>query len=207
MKCTTAAHLFVIGITGLLLTGCSRSAQDSSKSPRASSAMTTSAAQAPLVSNSQAFQAAATRCQKTTPRYSTALSSECAQVADAALALRRQYAAGIDLADTASMAIKALYTSSGKLPATNAGAGLSAPDALAAKNGAGKYVDSVTIGPTPGMITVIWAHGVLAGKKLVAVPMARSSAMPSLCWQVEDVGTTVPKITQQLGPSLTDQCN
>lgn len=205
MKHSAGAHFVTIGIVGLMLAGCGHNASNSPHAARASSP--TPAPQVALASNLRAFQAAATGCQKTTPPYTTTLSPACAKVADAALTVRRQYAAGIEAADTASMAMQALYVRNGKLPTTNVAAGLAAPDVLAGTNSSDNYVGSVAIGPVPGVITVTWAHGVLAGDKLVAAPAPLSHATANLCWQVDAADTTVPKITQQLGPELTNGCN
>lgn len=201
----TAATFAVIGITGVMLAGCGHGVPTPQHPTKASS--TSPAPQTPLASNLQAFQVAAAGCQKSTPSYTTTLSAACAKVAEAALTIRRQYAAGIAAADAASMTIQTRYARVGTLPTTNAAAGLTATNGPDGAKESDDFTGSVVIGPLPGVITVTWAHGVLAGKKLVVAPVSSGSTNENLCWQVDAADTTVQQATRELGPELANRCN
>ena len=56
---------------------------------------------------------------------------------------------------------------------------------------AGKYVERAAIGPAPGVVTVTWGGGALAGKTLVLLPELGNR----LCFRVDSASTTVPAAT------------
>lgn len=202
MSRTIIVRLIAVGVSAIAFAGCGHGSSSASQPAHTALADATPAAQTPLASNAQAFEAAATHCEKTTPLYTTALSSACAEVAGAAVAIRLQYAAGTDALDATAMSMRAHHAPGAELPATNA-AGLTPPDTMPADDA--RYIGGVSIGPIPGEITVTWAHGVLAGKKLVATP--DTSTAQNLCWRIDATATTVPVAAQRIGPPLQVGCN
>jgi len=98
-----------------------------------------------------------------------------------------QLAEGLARAGVAALDVGYYRAAHGKLPTDNTQAE-SAGSEGPAFSGSGKYVQSVTVGPAPGRITVLWSHGKLAGESLVLSPAQQG---PSYCYRV-DPATTVP---------------
>lgn len=83
-------------VVGITLAGCNHTTPQAPVTPVSRARPTTApTATHPLASDPTALHAAIAKCRQTTPRYTTDLPPACAQVANAALAVRLQYAAGI----------------------------------------------------------------------------------------------------------------
>lgn len=101
-----------------------------------------------------------------------------------------QLAAGLLSAGMVAEEVKNYYEIHDKLPASDVQAGAVDTRRAAEFDGpGGGPAGSVSIGPAPGVITVTWASGVLAGKTLVLEPV-RMKRDPYLCWKV-GAATTV----------------
>ena len=118
-----------------------------------------------------------------------------------------QLADGLYHAGLAAMAIENYYVVYGKLPASTDQAESAEPwyapkfDSPEAQRNVD--ADSVEVGPAPGVVTVTWARGELAGKSLALVP-ERPSALNPICFRV-NASTTVPAAT--LAPAnIVNRC-
>lgn len=156
-----------------------------------------------LESDPTALEAAMKACSPGSQNGTAPSSSDCQHVEYAAFVVRSQYAAGIGAEGTASTQLMTKYAMGGKLPSSNAEAGLPAPTDL----DTGKYVGSVTVGPKPGLITVKWSGGALAGKVLVLTPRLPGGSHTQLCWNVDAAATTVPEMVRKLSPMIVGGCN
>lgn len=182
----------IVGFAGLMLAGCNRNPAQVS--------------QQTLESNTTALEGATKSCDAAA-EHGTPPSSDCQHVAFAAYEVRSQYAAGMATEGTAAQAVSSYYIKTGTLPVSNEQAGLSAPSTVPGEQGVGKYVGSVTVGPTPGVIAVKWSHAALAGKSMVLVPELPGNSHPFLCWHVDSKATTVPGTVRQLLPGITAGCH
>lgn len=100
-----------------------------------------------------------------------------------------QLASGLLSAGMVAEEVKNYYEIHDKLPAGARTARAGDARKAAKFEGPGGPAGSVSIGPAPGVITVTWASGVLAGKTLVLEPV-RMKRDPYLCWKV-GAATTV----------------
>lgn len=182
----------VVGMTTLALAGCNRNPAQVS--------------QQTLESNPAALEAAMKACSPAAQNGDAPSSSDCQHVGYAAYVVRSQYAAGVVGYDTAAMAITEYYEKTGKLPADNQDAGLSAPTAMVGNQGMARDVGSVTVGSAPGVITVKWSGGALAGRALVLTPRLPDNSRPRLCWKVDPKATTVPEMIRKLSPMIVSGC-
>lgn len=188
------------------LAGCNHTTPQAPQRPVSRAQPARAATAAPLLeSNSVALQGAIAKCRQTTPRYTTDLPPGCAQVANAALAVRLQYAAGIDELNTATMEMRAAFVQTGHLPPSNATTRDAALTPSVAVGDAGTTRATLSVGPSPGLVTVTWSGGALAGERLVATPAARAPGGP--CWQIDPTATTVPISVQRLGPVMSNACD
>ena len=107
---------------------------------------------------------------------------------------RSQLAEGLWLGGIAQMDVGYYFGLAGdgvRMPTSNAQAESAAGASQPKFDAPGKYVDSVTVGPAPGVVTIVWTRGLLAGKQLVLVPVRPTAAHPSLNWKI-GASTTVP---------------
>jgi len=101
---------------------------------------------------------------------------------------RSQLAEGLYLAGIAQLDVgDYFYGHDGKLPTSGAQARSVETPNYPKFDAPGKYVGSVSVGPAPGVVTVEWARGALAGKSIVLLPVRGEQ----LCWRVGP-STTVP---------------
>lgn len=204
MQIRTTFSITAICVTGFALVGCGRGAPPPPHAAAVSSTVATEPV--PVASSVLAFQVAAARCKQTTPNFTTTLSPACAKVAEMAVTMHDDYAAGIRAVDTATMTVRADYMRGMPLPTSNAAANVPTYGSAASMSDPSSFAGTVTIGPSAGTITVMWAKGALAGKRLVATPMLKTARNASLCWQVDAAGTTVASSVRQLGPELRASC-
>jgi len=116
-----------------------------------------------------------------------------------------QLAEGLFLAGIAEGDIRDYHDEKrGKLPTNAAQAKSVEPHNYPKFDAPGKYVGSVAVGPTPGVVTVEWARGALAGESLVLVPERPGGSNPYLCFRV-DASTTVPVETLAL-VKIVNEC-
>jgi hypothetical protein len=117
----------------------------------------------------------------------------------------QQYAEGLHAEYPVATKVYDYYTSHSTLPT-----GKIAPQPTDTTDPSGAaVVQSVAVGPVPGVITVTWADtavSLLAGKSLVLEPV-ESKRDPYLCWRV-GASTTVPEVVRQIdGPKIIRSCN
>jgi type IV pilus assembly protein PilA len=93
-------------------------------------------------------------------------------------AVRAKVSEGINLAGAAKLAVAETYSSRGTLPANNASAGVP----LAASIN-GKYVTSVTVGPTAGTVNIIYsaAEPKVSGAQLVLSATTQAGSVRWRC--------------------------
>ncbi|TAN06825.1 MAG: hypothetical protein EPN36_03595 [Rhodanobacteraceae bacterium] len=131
-------------------------------------------------------------------------SSGCQQVSEEMKKAAQQYAEGLHAEYPVATKVYNYYTSHSKLP--NGKIVLQPMDATEPNGTA--IVRSVSVGPTPGVITVTWADtavSLLAGKSLVLEPV-ESKRDPYLCWKV-GAATSVPEVVRQInGPKIIRAC-
>jgi len=111
-----------------------------------------------------------------------------------------QLAEGLYLAGSAKRAIDTYMSIRGKLPTS-----LGQAESVELRNSpklatSGKYVGSVSVGPIPGEVTVMWTRGELSGKSLVLLPVLSDR----LCFRV-GTSTTVPDAVLAHA-NIADEC-
>jgi len=103
--------------------------------------------------------------------------------------MRSKISTGLELAASAKLAVSEFYSSEGRLPETNADAGLPMPTSTTSQ-----YANSVGVGvaPSSGTVTITYeAIGDLAaGKTLLLVPEVVAGAVKWDCYS-NDLGVTM----------------
>jgi type IV pilus assembly protein PilA len=101
--------------------------------------------------------------------------------------IRAQVSEGLNLSGGAKAAVTEYYQDRGTLPTSNGQAGLAAANAIV-----GKYVASVTVTATDGVIDILYggdAHAIISGQTLQMSPVTVN--VGSVGWECESVSGSI----------------
>jgi type IV pilus assembly protein PilA len=101
--------------------------------------------------------------------------------------IRAQVSEGLNLSGGAKAAVTEYYQDRGELPTNNGQAGLAAAAAIV-----GKYVESVTVTGTDGVIDILYggdAHAIISGQTLQMSPVTVN--VGSVGWECESVSGSI----------------